>query len=246
MLKNHHRGIVLILAGSVFSNGNSLFAGMPGILPTNYVIKSLEVTTLTQFAKNHLNAASFFLCGLLLTAFLIQLLWNSLQKDFRLLYRLSYFNSLIGTVLWGLFFIVVLTMISGARELMTPGAWKKNGITYKLTQESEKPIHDNRDKQRKEHLEKLRTYLWRHAALNKGEFPSASEVSAIPAAMWMIPFSANMKYLYQDGKKVSQNKKLLVIEPQLENNKRLVLCTNGEILSLTSSEINIIKEGEEI
>ena len=35
--------------------------------------------------------------------------------------------------LWGLLFVLVLTMISGARELMTPGAWEKKGLTYRLT-----------------------------------------------------------------------------------------------------------------
>ncbi len=35
-------------------------------------------------------------------------------------------------VLWGLLFTVVLAMISGARELMTPGAWEKQGATYRL------------------------------------------------------------------------------------------------------------------
>lgn len=38
-------------------------------------------------------------------------------------------------VLWGLLFIVVLAMISGARELMTPGAWEKQGATYRLAGE---------------------------------------------------------------------------------------------------------------
>ena len=40
-----------------------------------------------------------------------------------------------GCVVWGSLFVLVLTMISGARELMTPGAWKKDGITYVLEDE---------------------------------------------------------------------------------------------------------------
>jgi len=46
--------------------------------------------------------------------------------------RLSFGRALAGVILWGLLFFIVLTMISGARELMTPGAWKKDGATYKL------------------------------------------------------------------------------------------------------------------
>jgi hypothetical protein len=37
--------------------------------------------------------------------------------------------------LWGLLFLLILTMISGARELMTPGAWEKHGSTYRLKDE---------------------------------------------------------------------------------------------------------------
>jgi hypothetical protein len=32
-------------------------------------------------------------------------------------------------------FLLVLTMISGARELMTPGAWEKKGFTYQLVRD---------------------------------------------------------------------------------------------------------------
>ncbi len=35
----------------------------------------------------------------------------------------------------GLFFNIVPLMISGARGLMTPGAWVKNGVTYQLGSE---------------------------------------------------------------------------------------------------------------
>ena len=53
-------------------------------------------------------------------------------------FRTSRFRRAIGLVaLWGLLFLLVLTMISGARELMTPGAWKKEGFTYKLKDEAD-------------------------------------------------------------------------------------------------------------
>jgi hypothetical protein len=45
----------------------------------------------------------------------------------------SFGRAVAGVFLWGLLFIIVLTMISGARELMTPGAWEKQGVTYRLT-----------------------------------------------------------------------------------------------------------------
>ena len=34
--------------------------------------------------------------------------------------------------IWGLLFLVVLTMIAAARETMTPGSWRKKGLLYEL------------------------------------------------------------------------------------------------------------------
>ena len=90
--------------------------------------------TLSKLAKLRLDAISFFLVGLLASGWAIQLIWNSLAKDFPKLPRMSYLRSLGLIALWGLLFLLVLTMISGARELMTPGAWRKNGLTYELAE----------------------------------------------------------------------------------------------------------------
>lgn len=88
--------------------------------------------TLTDIGRMRLESISFFLACLLVSALFIQLLWNYLRRDFPRLPRLNYPNAVGIVVLWGLLFILVLTMISGARELMTPGAWEKQGATYRL------------------------------------------------------------------------------------------------------------------
>ena len=48
---------------------------------------------------------------------------------------MRYPNALALMLVSGLLMYVVLTMISGARELMTPGAWQKQGIGYQLRDE---------------------------------------------------------------------------------------------------------------
>lgn len=98
-------------------------------------------STLSKLAKLRLNAISFFLVGLLASGWAIQLIWNSLTKDFPKLPRISYLRSLGLVVLWGLLFVLVLTMISGARELMTPGAWRKKGLTYELVEPADRSPH---------------------------------------------------------------------------------------------------------
>src|SRR5437879_1673197 len=87
---------------------------------------------LTDVARLRLETLSFFLVVFLACGKGLQLLWNWLRSDFTRLPRLSYFKALGLLTVWGLLFAVVLTMISGARELLTPGAWEKVGITYRL------------------------------------------------------------------------------------------------------------------
>jgi len=88
--------------------------------------------TLTEVARARLQTISFFLVVLLLTALAVKGIWNFLRRDFPRLPRLTYGKACGLVALWGLLFVVVLLMISGARELLTPGAWQRDGVTYKL------------------------------------------------------------------------------------------------------------------
>lgn len=87
-------------------------------------------------------------------------LWNYVARDFAGWPRLTYGKVLAGVVLWGLLFVLVLTMISGARELMTPGAWKKQGFTYKLAEAPDQTSDPSPASVRRQHLEQLRQALW--------------------------------------------------------------------------------------
>ena len=100
-------GFVILLALS-----SPAYAGMPQL-------------TLSDLAAARLDSISFFLGMLLLFAWIVKVLWNSLGKDFKSLPQLSYLRALMLVTLWGLLFVLVLTMISGTRELLTPGAWEK-------------------------------------------------------------------------------------------------------------------------
>jgi hypothetical protein len=110
-------GVFLLL---ILVLSNEAFAGMAGPI------------SLREVPKLRLQSLSFFLMVLLISAAVIRLIWNSLRKDFSRLPHLTYFKSLGLVLLWGLLFVLVLAMISGARELLTPGAWERNGATYRL------------------------------------------------------------------------------------------------------------------
>lgn len=105
-------------------------AGLAAIFTTT--LAGMPSFSLTDAAKLRLGTISFFLLIFFLSAWVVKILWNALAKDFPRLPKMTYRRSLAAVVLWGLIFVIVLTMISGVRELLTPGAWEKQGVTYKL------------------------------------------------------------------------------------------------------------------
>jgi hypothetical protein len=88
--------------------------------------------TVSEASKMRIETFSFFLAGFFLSALFLKWLWNYLASEFTLLPRLTYGKALAMLTLWGMLFVLVLTMVSGARELMTPGAWERDGVTHKL------------------------------------------------------------------------------------------------------------------
>jgi hypothetical protein len=196
-----------------------LFAGMPSL-------------QLTDIAKLRLENISFFLAGFFLTALFIMLLWNWLAKDWTFLPRLSYLKALGVVALWGVLFVLVLTMISGARELMTPGAWEKKGATYQLVDDS-KAI---KMQERRTRLEKLRDALDKYAMEHDGQYPLERSNPAIPAELWNVPDPSGMQYLYIPAER-GKGPIPLAFEPELFGSERLVLCANGAIVTMTSDDI---------
>ena len=103
-------------------------AGMPGALPEDID----TVMRLSGSAEARLQSISFFLTVVLVASLVVKLLWNAIAKDSKWLPHLSWTKAVAVVLLWSSLFVLVLTMVSGARELLTPGAWKKDGITYTL------------------------------------------------------------------------------------------------------------------
>jgi hypothetical protein len=202
---------------------------MPAPLPTEDQLK--HVVRLTETAGQRLQAISFFVAGLLLCAAAVRWLWNSVRRDVPALPRLSYGKALAGVVLWGLVFVIVLTMIAGARELMTPGAWKKQGFTYKLADAAPPPAAPDPapDALRRRQLERLRTALWHFAATHQGRFPSESEAAGLPVELWDVPESGGLRFRYVPGLSANQMPTPLVIGPELGPGRRLELRTDGTI-----------------
>lgn len=211
-------------------------AGMPAPLP----VHPEQVWRMDAAAETRLETISFFIAVLLLCAWAVKGLWNYLQKDFTRLPRLTFGKALAGVVLWGLLFVIVLTMISGARELMTPGAWEKQAWTYRLAASTPAQPEADFVTKRKQSLERLRTALWQFAALHNGKFPSEGRAGEIAADLWEVPEMPGLRYLYNSGLSAAQAPALLAFEPELDPKARWVLYSNGDIVSLGTEEIHAL------
>jgi len=195
--------------------------------------------TLTDVAYMRLEVLSFFLVVFLLCALAVQRLWNAfINHPDRIAWpRLSFRKALAITGLWGLAFVLVLTMISGARELMTPGAWERNGITYRLSgppaTESDRRLRHMREQS----LGRLREALWKYAASHGNTFPRHDFVDEIPEQLWQAADPSGIRVIYVPGLKPDQGSLPLAYEPGIFGSERLVLLTDGSIKAMTLPEI---------
>jgi hypothetical protein len=214
------------------------WAGMASPLPSDVeTFRQLNNTTVLR-----LQTLSFFLVVLLACSVTFCLLWNWLRRDFPNLPRLTFFKACGVVLMWGLLSIVVLTMISGARELMTPGAWVKQGFFYRLA--SDAGPEEASAAVRRKHLEQLRQALWQDAATHSGSFPSPGQPGGIGAEMWTVPETGGLRYLYVAGRTASDDAAVLVYEPELDSEQRFVLLTNGDIVSMRSAELVLLLNSE--
>lgn len=210
------------------------WAGMPSI-------------TLSEVARLRVQSISFFLLGLLLSAGLIQLVWNWLAKDFPRLPRLGYGKALGVVTLWSLLFVLVLTMISGARELLTPGAWEKQGSTYRLVKESPASptsVESDTETMRHRQMAALRRELWEYAQMHGGNFPPDRTVSAIASERWQLPDNPGLRYFYVAGLRADEGNTPLAYEPGIYGSQRLVLFTSGAIKMMNLEDVVQATPGE--
>jgi hypothetical protein len=229
--------IIPVAVAAILVQTGVAHAGMPSI-------------TLTDVAHLRIQTISFFLLSLLACARVVQAIWNSLRSDFTALPRLAFCKALGVVALWGLLFVLVLTMISGARELMTPGAWKKEGLTYRLADQPPAPpvVADEERPEavavRRLALDRLRAALWHYAQAHEGRFPPDRSAPEIPEETWQVPDPSGLRYLYEGGRAADVGATPLAYEPGIYGADRLVLLTNGEVRRMPLAEIRRALDGE--
>ena len=167
----------------------------------------MTVYDLTDVARLRLEDISFFLLLLLLATFGIRFLWNFLARDLSRLPRLSFLKAFSLTALLSLFMLLILVMIAGARELLTPGAWYRQGSHYR-------PNEAGSLENRQRSLESLRAALMQYAYSHDSRLPPHDYVPEIPPRVWEAPDSVGTRYLYIGGLTLGQSNAVVVCEPQ--------------------------------
>ena len=178
------------LAGMPPLAGVPPLAGMPGV-------------DLTDAARVRLDAVSFFLAGFFVCAAAGWGCWALLRRDFPALPRLSYRRAVAATGLWGLGFLLILTMISGARELMTPGAWERAGWTYELAD----PAAPEPDP--------AAALARRRAGLAALYAAWADRGDDVPAGLLTLPDRAPRAYTLIGGRELGETGAVLAFEPDV-------------------------------
>ena len=184
----------------------------------------MTVITLTDIARARLDALSFFLFGYLLVAWAVKVLWNYLGKTFTSLPGLDYRRALGLVFLTGLMFYVVLTMISGARELLTPGAWEKQGVGYRTR---EGGVAALTKEERRMALRDLQDALWAYAKSHEGQLPPGPLVEGIDPQLWR--FKGGGLYCLMPRVKPGGGREIVVYEPSAAGSRRFVLLADGNI-----------------
>ncbi len=189
------------------------FAGMPFV-------------KLTEVARLRTQALSFFLVSFVVLVVVIRALWNALAKELPSLPELTYPKALAVTFLFGLVFHLILTMISGARELMTPGAWERVGVLYKLSP-SATPA-EQLEHVRRARLEELRTKIWAFTA-DKGRPPLNERSGELSAEVWQSVHPSRADFVYLTKPKLDRSHEILAFEPGVYGVDRFVLYSDGVV-----------------
>lgn len=214
------------------------------LLATREARAGMPSVTITDLTRLRFDAISFFAVCFLLCAWGVQAIWNGLRADFPRLPRLSYRRALGVTTLWGLLFLLVLSMISGARELMTPGAWQKDGLTYKLAAGEPPPVEPGFDP-RRAGLERLKAALWTYARSHDGKLPPDDGRDAIPDEAWELPDTPGVFYRYVGGAIDPASKLPLAYEPDVHGDARWVLLADGGLVRMSGEELGRALAGKD-
>ena len=196
------------------------------------VIGGMPMVTISDFFMMRLQLISVFLLGMVVSSLVVKKVWNNFRNDLPALPELTLGKSFALVTLWGLLFVIVLTMISGARELMTPGAWVKKGNTYVLPSSLNPTSTELRtqllQEQRIRHLKLIHNILL-DETLKLEELPHRKEEVSLPKRLWVVPETHSLEYIYVPSLLSVENSQAILAEPEFFEDGRFVLWQDGRV-----------------
>jgi hypothetical protein len=185
---------------------------------------------LNDLVRLRLEDISFFALLLVGCSVCIKLIWNYVAKGIPQWPRISFGRSFALTFILSLTMLLVLSMISGARELLTPNVWRRQGSAYRLNDTASEPL-------RRQSIDFLRAALGAYAEHHGGKFPSHGFVSEIPEKLWQSPDSVGTRYIYISGLSVDSGTNVLACEPANFGEERFALLANGNVRKMRGTEL---------
>ena len=199
---------------------------LPASIPSH---AGMTVYDLNDVVRMRFEEISFFAVLLLVSALMVRFLWNVVAKNVPSLPRLPFKQAMALTLMLSLGVILVLTMISGARELLTPGAWRRQGSAYKLNSPENEPT-------RLRNIASLKTALFDYAEKHDGKFPPHDWVPEIPTRIWEAD-PAGTHFIYVGGFTTNSRGTAIVAEPAHFVSSRYIITATGEIKKASAEEI---------
>ncbi len=190
----------------------------------------MTVYGLREIYRLRLEEISFFIALFITCSFLFKLLWNYAVNGFKFIPRINFRQALCLSMLFGFLMLLILTMISGIREILTPEAWRHQGTSYRLNDPSQEPA-------RRRSLEQLRTALFDYARQHEGRFPPHDFVPEISDKLWESPDQFGSRYIYSGGFTTNDTRVLLAVEPLNFGERRFVLLASGHIQQIPNKDI---------
>lgn len=209
-----------------------LFAALTGNAQAGMIAPRL-----TDVAGARLDSISFFLAIYVVCALMFRWVWNVLARDFSWMPRLTFKKSLAVLVVAGLFMYFILTMISGARELLTPGAWDRNGYGYNLTTPEDK-TKSMLEAARMSAMARLRDALRDYAAKHDGKLPPHLFAPDFDTSLWKGIDPSGTWLAYMPGRTFTPPARLIAFEPASYGAKRWVLLSETSLLLMDSTELD--------
>jgi len=212
------------------SNRMVLLFGLGLLVSPRASVAGMPSYDLNDVYRLRFEEISFFLVLLLMCALALKFLWNHAAKGFSFLPQIKYRHALCLSLILGVAMLLVLAMISGIREVLTPGAWRRQGSTYRLNDPAQEPI-------RRRSLEQLGAALQDYARSHNGSFPPHDYVPEIASKLWESPDQQGSHYVYFPGRVTSEPTALLASEPLSFGEYRFTLTVGGVIEKLDNEEI---------